>query len=297
MGPTASGKTALSLELCTRMPAEIISVDSAQVYLGMDIGTAKPDLATRASVPHHLIDILDPADAYSAARFAADATRLIAEIIGRGRVPLLVGGTMLYFRALQAGLHALPSADAAVRSRLECEAKNLGSAGLHARLRELDAVSAARLHPNDLQRIQRALEIIECTGMTPTEFYAQPLTGGIAGTVIKIGMQTPQRTELHSRIERRLLQMMRDGFVEEVEALYRRGDLCPEMPSIRAVGYRQLWPFVAGQCSRDEAVQRCIAATRQFAKRQLTWLRSETGVHWLDSATNDLVGQAMKLLK
>ncbi|HWU68572.1 MAG TPA: tRNA (adenosine(37)-N6)-dimethylallyltransferase MiaA [Stenotrophobium sp.] len=297
MGPTASGKTQLSLDLCERLPAEIISVDSAQVYRGMDIGTAKPDRETRARVPHHLIDILDPAEPYSAARFACDALRLIAGIRGRGHVPLLVGGTMLYFRALSAGLHALPSASPEVRARLEREAATLGSAALHARLRQLDAASAARLHPNDLQRVQRALEIIECTGMTPTEFYARPLDGGLDQPVVKIGMQPPQRAELHARIERRLLQMMQDGFFEEVEALHRRGDLHPALPSIRAVGYRQLWASLDGECSREEAVQRCLAATRQFAKRQLTWLRREPDVHWLDSTAANLTGQAMNLLK
>lgn len=297
MGPTASGKTSLSLELCARLPIEIISVDSAQVYRGMDIGTAKPDHEMRVRVPHHLIDILDPAQAYSAAQFAADAVRLIAEIRGRGHVPLLVGGTMLYFRALQAGLHALPSASPEVRARLEQEAAKFGSEVLHERLQQQDAASAARLHPNDLQRVQRALEIIECTGMTPTEFYAQPLTGGLNEPTLKIGMQPPQRVELHARIERRLLQMMQDGFFAEVEALYRRGDLHPALPSIRAVGYRQLWACLDGECSRDEAVQRCIAATRQFAKRQLTWLRSETDVHWLDATATNLTDQAMNLLK
>ncbi|MGH8541487.1 MAG: tRNA (adenosine(37)-N6)-dimethylallyltransferase MiaA [Stenotrophobium sp.] len=297
MGPTASGKTGLSLELCGRLPAEIISVDSAQVYRGMDIGTAKPDAEARARIPHHLIDILDPAEAYSAARFCADALSLIEEIRGRGRIPLLVGGTMLYYRALQIGLSDLPSADTELREKLEREALELGLPALHARLARHDPATAARLHPNDQQRIQRALEIIELTGMTPSGFYARPKSAGITGRVIKLGLNPPARAELHARIEQRLRLMMQHGFIEEVRRLKQRGDLHPELPSMRAVGYRQLWEYLDGSGDFEQAVQKCIAATRQFAKRQLTWLRSESDVNWLDPASPDLLESALTLLE
>lgn len=297
MGPTASGKTGLSLELAAARPVEIISVDSAQVYRGMDIGTAKLDAATRARVPHHLVDILDPAEIYSAARFREDALRLIGEIRDRGRLPLLVGGTMLYYRALQQGLSELPSADAELRTRLEDDAARLGWPAMHARLADKDAATAARLHPNDQQRIQRALEIVELTGMSPTEFYGLPKGMGIEGRVIKIALNPPQRSELHARIESRFRQMMQDGFLDEVMRLKARGDLHEDLPAIRAVGYRQLWEHLQGVGSLDEAVQRGIAATRQFAKRQLTWLRSEKDLHWLDPAAGDLLQKTLDLLK
>jgi len=294
MGPTASGKTALSLALARHMPVEIISVDSALVYRGMDIGTAKPDAGMLAAVPHHLIDILDPAEAYSAARFVADARRLIGEIRARGRVPLLVGGTMLYFRALTEGLSALPSADVSVRVRLEADARALGADALHQRLSRIDPEAAARLHVNDLQRVQRALEVIELTGRTLSESHRDVRSAGFTGTVIKLALNPPQRTELHARIERRFHQMMEQGFLEEVRHLYDRGDLSLELPSMRAVGYRQLWGHLDGSWDLAEAVQRGIAATRQFAKRQLTWLRSEPALCWLDPGAPDLVAQALR---
>jgi tRNA dimethylallyltransferase len=297
MGPTASGKTGLSLELAAALPVEIISVDSAQVYRGLDIGSAKLDAATRARVPHHLVDILDPAEIYSAARFREDAQRLITEIQARGRVPLLVGGTMLYYRALQQGLSSLPSADAELRIRLEAEATRLGWPAMHAKLALKDPVTAARLHPNDQQRIQRALEIVELTGLSPTEFYALPKGSGIKGRVVKIALNPPQRSELHARIEARFLQMIDEGFLEEVARLKARGDLHDDLPAIRAVGYRQLWEHLQGEYSLSEAVQRGIAATRQFAKRQLTWLRSEKELHWLDPAGGNLLQRTIELLK
>jgi len=293
MGPTASGKTALALALAERLPVEIISVDSALVYRGMDIGSAKPDAAMRARVPHHLIDILDPAEPYSAARFAEDARRLIAEIRDRGHIPLLVGGTMLYFRALTEGLSALPSADPQVRARLEAEAEREGWPAMHARLAALDPATAARLHPNDQQRVQRALEIIEVSGLTPTAFYAHPKGGADGERWLKLALNPPQRSELHARIEQRFHAMMADGFLDEVARLHARGDLHPELPSIRAVGYRQLWGYLEGEYALDEAVQRGIAATRQFAKRQLTWLRSERELVWLDPARSDLIEAAL----
>lgn len=297
MGPTASGKTGLAMALAERLPVEIISVDSAQVYRGMDIGTAKPDAAMRARVPHHLIDILDPSEAYSAARFAADAQQLIDEIHARGRLPLLVGGTMLYFRALTEGLSKLPSADPQLRARLEREAREQGWPALHARLAGLDPDTAARLHPNDQQRIQRALEIIELSGATLSQAHARAVEPGRPRRWRKLALNPPARGELHRRIEQRFAEMMAQGLLEEVRALYARGDLHPELPSIRAVGYRQLWEHLAGRCSLDEAVARGIAATRQLAKRQLTWLRSERNLVWLDPARTDLVEAALALCR
>jgi len=296
MGPTASGKTQLSLGLAARLPLEIISVDSAQVYRGMDIGTAKADAALRAQIPHHLIDILDPAEIYSAARFREDALRLIAEIRGRGRVPLLAGGTMLYFRALQQGLSDLPVADAALRLQLEEEADRVGWPAMHARLAVQDPVSAARLHPNDSQRIQRALEVLALSGRPRGDFYAQPKPAGIPGPVVKLALNPPHRAELHRRIAQRFEDMMAAGFLDEVRRLHLRGDLHPDLPSIRSVGYRQLWEHLDGQGSLQEAIERGIAATRQFAKRQLTWLRSEPGLHWLDPAAPELLAQALSLI-
>ncbi len=297
MGPTASGKTGLSLALAEHLPVEIISVDSAQVYRGMDIGSAKPDAATLARVPHHLIDLLDPSEAYSAARFRDDALPLIASIRERGKIPLLVGGTMLYYRALQYGLSDLPAADPEVRARIEARAAAEGWPALHAELAGKDPATAARLHPNDQQRIQRALEIIELSGITPTQFYAQAKTEGVPGKLIKIGLNPASREELHERIALRFHQMMREGFLEEVARLKARGDLNVELPSIRAVGYRQLWEHLDGRDSLAEATERGIAATRQFAKRQITWLRSETAVQWLDPASDNLLKDALQLLK
>lgn len=297
MGPTASGKSDLALRLCESLDAEIISVDSAQVYRGMDIGTAKPDAATLARVPHHLVDILDPAEIYSAARFAEDALRLIGEIRARGRVPLLVGGTMLYFRALTQGFNALPSADAALRARLEAEAEALGWPAMHARLATQDPQTAARLHPNDQQRVQRALEIIALSGSTPSEFQAQARTPVLAGSVLKLALNPPHRAELHERIARRFELMMRQGFLDEVRALHARGDLHADLPSVRSVGYRQLWQHLDGDYGLDEAVARGIAATRQFAKRQLTWLRSEDALHWFNPAQPDVLQQVLEQLR
>ena len=294
MGPTASGKTALALALAERLPVEIVSVDSALVYRGLDIGSAKPDAQMRARVPHHLIDILDPAEPYSAARFAADARRLIGEIRARGRVPLLAGGTMLYFRALTRGLSELPSADPALRARLEAEAAAHGWPALHARLARLDPDSAARLHPNDQQRVQRALEIVETTGQPVGAFYAAHGEAGEGGERwCRLALNPPARSVLHARIAARFHEMMADGFLDEVRRLHARGDLHPDLPAIRAVGYRQLWAHLDGEYGLDEAVERGIAATRQFAKRQLTWLRSEPDLNWLDPAQDDLLATAL----
>ncbi|MFA5938654.1 MAG: tRNA (adenosine(37)-N6)-dimethylallyltransferase MiaA [Sinimarinibacterium sp.] len=296
MGPTASGKTGLALALAERLAAEIVSVDSAQIYRGMDIGTAKPAPDVRERVPHHLIDILDPGEAYSAARFATDAAALIEQIRRRGRVPLLVGGTMLYFRALLHGLSELPSADPALRARLEADARERGWPALHARLQALDPVTAARLHPNDQQRIQRALEIVELAGAPASTLHGQPRAPEIGGRVLRFALMPPQRSVLHARIDQRFDQMMAQGFLDEVRVLHARGDLHRDLPSVRAVGYRQLWSHLEGEVSLDTAVAQGKAATRQYAKRQLTWLRSEPDLQMLDAERTDLVDSVLKTL-
>jgi len=294
MGATATGKSGLALALAERVPAEIVSVDSAQVYRGMDIGTAKPSAGIRARVPHHLIDVCDPAQAYSAARFRDDALRAIDAIRGRGRIPLLVGGTFLYFHALEKGLSDLPSADAALRARLGEEARRLGWPALHERLARLDPETAARLHPNDGQRIQRALEIIELGGAPASAQQRAPAAGGLAGPVVRLALDIPERALLHERIRARFLQMMDEGFVDEVARLRARGDLSPDLPSMRAVGYRQLWGFLDGRYDRAAAVEKGIAATRQLAKRQLTWLRAAREVERLDPRRPDALDWALE---
>ncbi len=283
MGPTASGKTDLALHLHALGGVDLISVDSAMVYRGMDIGTAKPEPAVLARAPHALIDIREPSDAYSAAEFAADARAHIAASHAASRVPVLVGGTMLYFRALLHGLSALPAADEAIRQRLEQEAAQSGWPALHARLAALDPATAARLHPNDAQRIQRALEVVEITGAPMSELHNADAAEPSLGRVVKIGVQPESREALHARIEQRFEAMLAAGFIEEVAALRARGDLHRDLPSMRAVGYRQVWDCLEGLIPRDELAFRGIVATRQFARRQLTWLRREQGVHWLDT--------------
>lgn len=298
-GPTAAGKSALALELWERLEgrAEIVSVDSAQVYRGMDIGTAKPDAATRARLPHHLLDLIDPAQAYSAARFAADAQAAIAAIRARGRLPILVGGTLLYFRALLLGLSELPPADPALRTELEAEAARHGWTAMHARLAEVDPETAARLHPNDAQRIQRALEIYRLSGVPASRQFRQPRPDCDAGPVLRIAVCPAQREELRQRIELRFKAMIAQGFVAEVARLRQRGDLHPELPSMRAVGYRQLWRHLDGACDLEQAVTLGVTATRQYAKRQLTWLRSEPDWHWLDPAEPNGAGAVLNLLE
>ncbi|WP_436306280.1 tRNA (adenosine(37)-N6)-dimethylallyltransferase MiaA [Variovorax sp. LjRoot290] len=272
-GPTASGKTAAALAIARVRPVEIVSVDSALVYRGMDIGTAKPTPAERAEAPHHLIDIRDPREPYSAAAFVADATRLIAEIRARGRLPLLVGGTMLYFKALADGIDAMPAADPAVRRQLESEAAALGWPAMHARLAEVDAVTAARLAPNDSQRIQRALEVWLTSGRTMASFHAEQGAGGMSPIAL-FSLEPTERAWLHHRIAERFDAMLAGGFLDEVRALRARGDLAPELPSMRSVGYRQAWEALDGLFPMAELRERGIAATRQLAKRQITWLRS-----------------------
>lgn len=296
MGPTASGKTGLAVELVQRLPLEIISVDSVMVYRGLDIGSAKPDAATLARAPHRLIDIRDPAAAYSAAAFRADALREIAAVQAAGRIPLLVGGTMLYFRALLGGLSALPAANPELRARLEAEAAQSGWHRLHARLARVDPRAAARIHPNDPQRIQRALEVYELSGIPLSDLQAQSAVAP-GWQAIKLAVAPPQRELLHRRIATRFRAMLETGLIEEVEALRRRGDLTPDLPALRAVGYRQVWDYLAGTLDYTEMTERGIIATRQLAKRQFTWLRSETALHWLDSTAADLLTKALNVLE
>ncbi len=275
-GPTASGKTAVALALARELPLEIVSVDSALVYRGMDIGTAKPSMAERAQVPHHLIDILDPREAYSAARFVADARRLIGEIRARGRMPLLVGGTMLYFKALREGLDEMPPADPAVRARLDAEAAQRGWPALHAELARVDPVTAARLPPGDSQRIQRALEVWQLTGRPLSAWHGQQRTGMDAtASLPMLSLEPASRAWLHERIAQRFDAMLQAGLLDEVRALQARGDLHEGLPSMRCVGYRQAWAALA-QGDTTHLRDQGIAATRQLAKRQLTWLRSIT---------------------
>jgi tRNA dimethylallyltransferase len=281
MGPTASGKSALAMQLCDHYPFEIVSVDSAQVYRGMDIGAAKPTAAEQAQVPHHLIDILDPAEAYSAAQFRADALRVMGDITARGRIPLLVGGTMLYFKALRDGLAPMPPADPGLRRAIEMEAAERGWPALHAELARLDPEAAARIHPNHSQRIQRALEVCRLTGAPFSALQRETEATGLAHRLLQLAIAPVERAVLHERIELRFRQMLAEGFMAEVERLYRRGDLHPELPSIRAVGYRQAWAVLDGELPLAELVEKGVAATRQLAKRQFTWLRSWPDLRWL----------------
>jgi tRNA dimethylallyltransferase len=283
MGPTGSGKTDLAVQLTEQLPLEIISVDSALVYRGMDIGTAKPALATRDRVPHHLIDIRDPAAGYSVGEFLIDAQRAMLDIWSRGRQPLLVGGTMMYFHALTAGIAELPEADLAVRAGIDAQAEREGWAAVHQELAEVDPQAAARIHVNDPQRIQRALEVYRVTGQSITKLQQERVSVFADVNLIEIALAPLERSGLHTKIELRFRAMLEAGFVEEVRRLYERGDLSPEHPSMRAVGYRQLWRYLAGVSSLNEATDQAIVATRQLAKRQMTWLRRRTAAHWVDS--------------
>jgi tRNA dimethylallyltransferase len=279
MGPTGTGKSALALALAREFPLEIISVDSALVYRGLDIGTAKPTAAERAQTPHHLIDVCDPAERYSAGRFLEDALQLIPAIRGRGRIPLLVGGTMLYFRALMRGLAALPPAEPAVRARLDARARDAGWPALHAELARVDPEGAARIRPADGQRIQRALEVFELTGETISDRQRRA-----EGTGLRLSahvLMPLTRDELYQRLDRRFDAMLEAGFLAEVRTLHGRGDLDPELPSLRAVGYRQLWAHLDGRLPMTDAVVAGKRATRNLAKRQLTWLRSEPALTWI----------------
>ncbi|AWW33547.1 tRNA (adenosine(37)-N6)-dimethylallyltransferase MiaA [Mannheimia varigena] len=283
MGPTASGKTDLAIALRQELPVEVISVDSALIYKGMDIGTAKPSKAELELAPHRLIDILDPAESYSAMNFHADALREMAEITAQGKIPLLVGGTMLYYKALLEGLSPLPSADPAIRTEIEARAEQYGWAALHQELTNIDPVAGARINPNDSQRINRALEVFYITGKTMTELTAQQ-GEALPYNILQFAIAPQDRAVLHQRIEQRFHKMIDLGFEDEVKRLFFREDLHINLPSIRCVGYRQMWEYLQGEISLDEAIFKGICATRQLAKRQITWLRSWQGeLTWLDS--------------
>ncbi|MBJ6609542.1 MAG: tRNA (adenosine(37)-N6)-dimethylallyltransferase MiaA [Candidatus Thiothrix moscowensis] len=284
MGPTGTGKTDLAVELRKHFPLEIISVDSALVYKGMDIGSAKPDAATLAQAPHRLIDFLDPSQPYSAADFRADALREMADITASGRIPLLVGGTMLYFRALEYGLSDLPQADQTIRARLDAEAAEHGWQALHDRLASIDPIAAQRIHPNDPQRLQRALEVYELTGKSLTELQQAQWYDACPYQLLKIALIPQNRAWLHARLALRFEQMLKQGVIEEVRKLLLRGDLDTHLPAIRAVGYRQIWGYLINEIDYNQMRDRAIVATRQLAKRQMTWLRSERGISVYDPA-------------
>ena len=297
MGPTAAGKTDLALALRERLPCDIISVDSAMIYRGMDIGTAKPDADTLARAPHRLINILDPAERYSVARFRQDALREMATITAQGRIPLLVGGTMLYYQALQRGLSDLPVADEVVRRRLEQEAAALGWGALHQRLAKIDPEAAEHIHPNDPQRLQRALEVYEVSGRPMSQLWRQ--SGAhqkLPYTVAKLVVAPNDRRALHQRITQRFEQMLERGFLAEVERLHARDDLDQSKSSMRCVGYRQAWQYLSGELDYQTMREHAIIATRQFAKRQYTWLRNERDASWLDSLNTDLIDQTMGIV-
>jgi tRNA dimethylallyltransferase len=274
MGATATGKTELALEISRHFDVEIVSVDSALIYRGMDIGTAKPEPEILQSVPHHLVDIIDPAEAFSVWDFVQRSRDLVEEICQRGRIPLLVGGTMMYFHAFEHGLNRLPEANETLRQRLDLEAQETGWQAMHDRLAEVDPISASRIRPTDSQRIQRALEVYQIAG-EPLSRLQQQKTTGYAGRMEKIILAANDRAGLHQRIESRFLSMLEQGFIDEVKNLRARGDLDLSLPSMRCVGYRQLWQFLAGELSHQEMVDKGIAATRQLAKRQITWLRKQ----------------------
>ncbi|MCK7542843.1 tRNA (adenosine(37)-N6)-dimethylallyltransferase MiaA [Marinobacter bryozoorum] len=312
MGPTASGKTDLAIELCEHLPCDIISVDSAMIYRGMDIGTAKPSADELARAPHRLIDICDPAETYSAADFRRDALREMDEIVRAGRIPLLVGGTMMYFKALLQGMGDLPAASPGVRQELEQLAARQGWDVLHRQLEEVDPVAAGLVHPNNRQRLLRAMEVYRLTGRPISSFWQSgenikdyPYSTNwqadaahrLPYTVVQFALAPPERQQLHDRIRTRFLAMLEQGFVEEVRGLMARGDLTPEMPSMRCVGYRQVWSWLAGEGEYEDMAERGIAATRQLAKRQLTWLRKWQDVTWLEMDAGENLAIALKKLE
>ena len=308
MGPTASGKTDLAMHLFDRFPCELVSVDSVLVYRGMNIGAAKPDAETLARYPHHLIDILDPAEPYSAARFRDDALALMRDITARGKVPVLVGGTMLYFKALMGGLAVMPSADPAVRARIEALAQEQGWEAVHTAMAAADPEAGARIHPNDPQRIQRAYEVFLSSGITLSEWHRRqhaekasgqaPESGVLPYTVRYLAVAPQERSVLHQRIAERFSLMLQQGLISEVEALHARGDLDVSMPSIRAVGYRQVWDYLDGRLDYEQMRERGIIATRQLAKRQFTWLRGwHAPIEWLDSLDPKRFERALKVLE
>ncbi len=297
MGPTASGKTGLAVELVQEHDFEIISVDSALVYKGMDIGTAKPDAELLAKAPHRLIDIIDPIESYSAADFVLDAVAQSQEILAKGKTPLLVGGTMMYFNALQKGLAEMPTANAELRAQIEVEAEEKGWVGLHEELQKIDPEAASRIHPNDPQRLQRAIEVYRISGKTMTQLWAEQSEVALPFDMVNMAVMPQERSVLHQRIEQRFYDMMDQGFLAEVEGLYKRGDLTIEMPSMRCVGYRQLWQHIDGVDSLDDAIFKGIVASRQLAKRQLTWLRGWEDLMIFDSLSKDLVPDALNYIE
>ncbi|MFZ7230648.1 tRNA (adenosine(37)-N6)-dimethylallyltransferase MiaA [Avibacterium avium] len=293
MGPTASGKTDLAIKLRQHFPVEVISVDSALIYRGMDIGTAKPNVEELTLAPHRLIDIKDPSESYSAANFRQDALREMADITAQGKIPLLVGGTMLYYKALLEGLSPLPSADENLRQEIEQKAAQIGWNGLHQELAKIDPISAQRINPNDSQRINRALEVFYLTGKSLTELTEQK-GEALPYAITQFAIAPQDRQILHQRIEQRFHKMIEQGFQQEVEKLYQRGDLHADLPSIRCVGYRQMWEYLQGDYDHDEMVFRGICATRQLAKRQITWLRGwKSPITWLDSLAPEKSFQQM----
>ncbi|ORU89585.1 MAG: tRNA (adenosine(37)-N6)-dimethylallyltransferase MiaA [Cycloclasticus sp. symbiont of Poecilosclerida sp. M] len=297
MGPTASGKTVLGIELAKAFDGEVISVDSALVYRGMDIGTAKPNLAERDGVEHHLIDILDPAETFSAGEFRRQALQLINEITRRGKLPILVGGTMLYFHVLQEGLAVLPDADTSIRQEIEAQAEAEGWESVHRRLSEVDPVAGKRIHPHDTQRIQRALEVYLVSGCTQTEWIEQQKASEREFEAIKLAIAPTERSELHKKIAQRFDLMLEQGFIAEVEGLYSRSDLDAFLPSMRAVGYRQAWSFLSGNYNQDVMREKAIIATRQLAKRQFTWLRGQEDTTWLQSEDPQAFDKARNKIK
>jgi len=318
MGPTASGKTDLAIEICRALPCDIVSVDSAMIYRGMDIGTAKPSQAELAAAPHRLIDICDPADTYSAADFRKDALAEMSGITARGRIPLLVGGTMMYFKALLQGMSDLPSADPELRKQLENQANQEGWGALYSELREKDPVAAELIHPNNRQRLLRAIEVMRLTGKPISELWQKTETGSadnsggedytyftrwqadesptLPYTVIQLAIAPSERRILHDRIQRRFRAMLEAGFLDEVRRLMGRGDLHPDLPSMRCVGYRQAWSYLAGDFDRQALEDKGVAATRQLAKRQLTWLRKWSGLDWVDSDDPEKVDKTLKII-
>jgi len=297
MGPTASGKTRLALALACAFPIEVVSVDSAQIYRDMDVGTAKPSLAERRAVPHHLIDIIDPTESYSAARFRTDALRIMKEITARGRVPLLVGGTMLYFKALREGLSELPESDAGIRTQLDAEAAARGWPALHAELARVDPETAARLKLHDAQRIQRALEVFRVSGKPMSQLLGRRTSVGLPFRLIELAIVPSDRAALHQRIETRFDAMLKDGLVKELRTLRKRYALRPELPSMRCVGYRQAWQFLEGELDDGELRSRGIFATRQLAKRQLTWLRATPGIKSFDCLDPAVAAKSIDFLR
>jgi tRNA dimethylallyltransferase len=297
MGPTASGKTDLALALHERLPLDIVSVDSAMVYRGMDIGTAKPSREVLTRVPHRLIDICDPAEAYSAGRFRADAREAIRDIHAAGRIPLLVGGTGLYFRSLEQGFSRLPPSDPAVRDALEEEADLKGWKQMYALLAQIDPISAKKIHPNDPQRIQRALEVYRITGRPLSSLVGGGREGGLDSPLIKLVVAPAERGRLHEVIRRRFLGMLEAELMAEVRCLYERGDLHAGLPAMRLVGYRQAWQYLAGELDYNSMINKAITATRQLAKRQLTWLRAEPDARWFNSDSGRLEERVLNFLR